>query len=68
MAVETGFDTDCNGATVGSIIGMMYGIDNIEPEWIKPLNGVLKTQILGHEKSTIDALVNKTLEHIEKYK
>ncbi len=68
MAVETGFDTDCNGATVGSIIGMMYGIDNIEPEWIKPLNGILKTQILGHEKSTIDALVNKTLEHIEKYK
>ena len=68
MAVETGFDTDCNGATVGSIIGMMYGIDNIEPEWTGPLNGVLKTQILGHDRSTIDALIEKTLEHIEKYK
>ncbi|MBO5338690.1 MAG: ADP-ribosylglycohydrolase family protein [Clostridia bacterium] len=67
MAVETGFDTDCNGATVGSIVGMMYGIDNIGKEWTSPLNGVLKTQILGHDKSTIDALVNKTLEHIKKY-
>jgi ADP-ribosylglycohydrolase len=67
MAVETGFDTDCNGATVGSIVGMMYGVDNIEPEWTIPLNGVLKTQILGHDKSTIEALIEKTLEHIKKY-
>ena len=67
MAVETGFDTDCNGATVGSVVGMIYGIDNIEKEWIEPLNGVLETQILGHDKSNIDDLVTKTLEHIEKF-
>ena len=67
MAVETGFDTDCNGATVGSIVGMMFGIDNIEREWIEPLNGVLETQILGHDKSNIDDLVSKTLEHIKKF-
>ena len=33
MSVETGFDTDCNGATVGSIVGMMKGIDNIPDCW-----------------------------------
>ncbi|MBQ8546170.1 MAG: ADP-ribosylglycohydrolase family protein [Clostridia bacterium] len=68
MAVETGFDTDCNGATVGSIVGMIYGIDNIGKEWTDPLGGVLETQILGHDKSTIDALVKKTLEHIQWFK
>ena len=68
MAVETGFDTDCNGATVGSIVGMIYGIDNIGTEWTKPFNGVLETQILGHDKSTIDDLIQKTMEHIEWFK
>ena len=68
MAVETGFDTDCNGATVGSILGMMYGIDAIGKEWTEPINGILQTQILGHEKSSVDSLVKKTLEHIERYK
>jgi hypothetical protein len=64
MAVETGFDTDCNGATVGSIIGMTYGIDNIGEEWTKPFNGVLQTQILGRDKANIEDLIEKTMEHI----
>ena len=67
LAVEAGFDTDCNGATVGSIVGMMYGYDNIEPYWTEPINGMLETQILGHDKALIDDLVKKTLEHIEKF-
>ena len=68
MAVEAGFDTDCNGATVGSIIGMMFGFDNIEKEWIEPINEMLETQILGHDLVKIDNLVNKTLEHIDLFK
>ncbi|MBO5090893.1 MAG: ADP-ribosylglycohydrolase family protein [Clostridia bacterium] len=67
MAVETGFDTDCNGATVGSILGMINGIDSISEEWKAPLKGMLQTQILGHEKVKIDELVKKTLIHIEKF-
>lgn len=64
MAVETGFDTDCNGATVGSIVGMAYGIDNIGDEWTKPFGGVLQTQILGRDKISIEELIEKTMEHI----
>lgn len=68
MAVEAGFDTDCNGATVGSVIGMMHGIDIIGKEWTEPTNGVLRTHIFGHERVEIAGLIAKTLEQIEKFR
>ena len=64
MAVETGFDTDCNGATVGSIIGMAKGIDNIPEAWIKPINDTLYTSILGFGTVKISDRVQLTLKHI----
>jgi ADP-ribosylglycohydrolase len=45
IAVMAGFDTDCNGATVGSILGMVLGADVIPDKWIKPLNNKLKSGI-----------------------
>jgi len=64
MAVEQGFDTDCNGATVGSILGMRNGIAGIDAYWQAPLHGKLKTSIFGVELVEIDALVEKTMSHI----
>ena len=64
MAVEVGFDTDCNGATVGSILGMRNGIQAIDPVWLAPIHGKLKTTIFGVELVEIDALVEKTMKHI----
>lgn len=66
MAVETGFDTDCNGATVGSIIGMRNGEHGIDEYWKAPTNGILDTTIFGAEKSEISKLVEKTMEHLPK--
>ena len=63
MAVETGFDTDCNGATVGSIIGMAYGSKHIGEYWTAPFNGKLKTEIFGVGTVNISDCVEKTLEH-----
>ena len=65
MAVQSGFDTDCNGATVGSVLGMAKGIDSVDSYWYTPLNGRLKTSILGHNELLISELVNKTVEHIK---
>lgn len=64
MAVETGFDTDCNGATVGSILGMKNGIQSIGKEWTAPISNRLNTAIFGAEIVEISQLVSKTLEHI----
>ena len=41
LIAEAGRDTDCNLGNVGSIIGMMVGIENINEKWIKPINDVL---------------------------
>jgi len=65
MAVETGFDTDCNGATVGSVLGMAFGKSCIGKEWSEPLKDTLHTTLFGHEKLSIEGCVKKTLEHVK---
>lgn len=65
-AVQTGFDTDCNGATVGSIFGMMRGQNAIDTEWTYCINNKLKTNIIGVSEITIDDLVKITMKHINK--
>lgn len=64
MAVETGFDTDCNGATVGSILGMANGIKSIPEYWSKPINDTLHTSIFGIDTVKISDRVKLTKEHI----
>jgi len=66
LAVQTGFDTDCNGATAGSVLGMMKGINAIGEEWTAPLRGRLDTQIMGVGAVSIEERIELTLRHIEK--
>ena len=65
MAVETGFDTDCNGATVGSVIGMMNGTGSISEEWSSPINDTIYTDIFGLAKVRISDRVKLTMEHLK---
>ncbi|MBQ1986373.1 MAG: ADP-ribosylglycohydrolase family protein, partial [Clostridia bacterium] len=65
MAVEAGFDTDCNGATVGSILGMANGIESIPEYWTKPINDTLYTSIFEVDTVKISDRVKLTLEHIK---
>lgn len=62
-AVGMAFDTDCNGATVGSIIGMRNTVDGIEECWKKPINGKIHTSIFGVGTVDIEKAVEKTFEH-----
>jgi ADP-ribosylglycohydrolase len=43
IAVTAGFDTDCNCATVGSIIGFVLGSKALPEKWTNPLNNRLKS-------------------------
>ncbi len=36
-AVNCGDDTDCSGATLGSLLGILYGRKGIPQEWIEPI-------------------------------
>ena len=65
IAVEAGFDTDCNGATVGSVLGMANGIESIPDCWTKPINDTLHTSIFGLNTVKISDRVKLTLEHIK---
>ncbi|MBQ8597374.1 MAG: ADP-ribosylglycohydrolase family protein [Lachnospiraceae bacterium] len=64
MAVETGFDTDCNGATVGSVLGMRNGIAGIGQEWLGPVNDKLHTSIFGVGTVSVKEMAEKTMAHL----
>ena len=64
MAVETAFDTDCNGATVGSILGMANGIQSIPEYWQAPIRDTLQTTIFGLDSVKVSDRVKMTMKHI----
>jgi ADP-ribosylglycohydrolase len=68
LAVTAGLDTDCNGATVGSIVGALVGEEKIEGKWKEPLNDTVETGLSGHKDSRISELSERTLKLIESYK
>lgn len=61
-AVQPGFDTDCNGATVGSIMGMMLGAKKIPSSWTGRLNNTLRTSLAGHGSVNIEGIARDTFE------
>ena len=64
LSVQCGFDTDCNGATVGSVFGMMHGIGSIDKVWKAPVRDMLDTSIFGVGKVGVDEMVERTMGHI----
>ena len=42
-AVNCGYDTDCTGATVGAMLGIILGKDRLPKEWIEPLGDKIAT-------------------------
>jgi len=55
-AVMCGLDTDCNGATVGSIWGVRNGVNKLPARWTRPIHNQLRTGVSGYHDVAIDAL------------
>lgn len=64
LAVQSAFDTDCNGATVGSILGIMLGESGIDPVWYAPFEKRLRTTIEGYNLVEVDELAEMTMKLI----
>ena len=58
-AVMGGWDTDCNGATVGSIIGVMQGAKQLPTHWTAPLNDQIESYIPGCNGISIAKLAHE---------
>ena len=61
-AIEGGWDTDCNGATCGSILGAIHGRSNMNSSLIPPLNDTIKPSVIGFQEITMERLAQRTYE------
>ncbi len=62
LAVMGGEDTDCNGATVGSIMGAIVGAKDLPAKWSDCLNDRIESIVAGYTSSRISELVKQTFE------
>jgi ADP-ribosylglycohydrolase len=60
LAVEGGWDTDCTGATTGSIFGATFGSGALPAHWVDPLGDRIRSAIAGFDNSSITDLVDRT--------
>ncbi|MCX7795049.1 MAG: ADP-ribosylglycohydrolase family protein [bacterium] len=63
-AVSCGLDTDCNGATTGSILGAIIGAKNLPEKWIKPINDEVESGVSGYNLCKVSELAKRTMELI----
>ena len=58
--VRGGWDTDCTGATVGSILGIKDGANSLPQKWVGVLNDRLLSAVGGENDNKISDLAQRT--------
>ncbi len=59
-AVLGGWDTDCNGATVGSIMGARLGAERLPKHWTDRLNDTLYAEVSGFHPIAISECAERS--------
>jgi len=60
IAVMGGWDTDCNGATAGSVMGTILGAKALPERWIAPLHDRISSMVVGYTDTRISRLARRT--------
>jgi ADP-ribosylglycohydrolase len=66
IAVRCGDDTDCNGATAGSILGAMLGADALPERWTAPFHDRVRSYVTGFDGSRVSDLAARTITQHER--
>ena len=61
LAVQGGWDTDCNGATAGSAFGAMHGAGALPTRWTTPLEDRIASALSGFDGARISELAARSL-------
>ncbi|MGW1590601.1 ADP-ribosylglycohydrolase family protein [Streptomyces sp. NPDC002386] len=61
LTVRGGLDTDSNGATAGSVAGVMTGAAAIPARWTEPLQDTVRSAVFGFDGVRISALAERTV-------
>lgn len=64
IAVNCGDDTDCTGATLGSILGIIGGRKGIPEEWIKPIGERIVTVAINRGNMRVPATVEELTDQV----
>lgn len=64
-AVQACFDTDCNGATVGSILGILHGGRSVPQEWTEPFQDTLETGVSGFHRVRVSEMAETTFRLVQ---
>lgn len=60
LAVAAGRDTDCNGATAGSLLGLACGRRRLPDHWIEPLHDTYRSDLVGCHEIRFSAIIERT--------
>ena len=61
LTVRGGLDTDSNGATAGSVAGVMCGAAAVPDQWKEPLEDTVRSAVFGFDGVRISELAERTL-------
>ncbi|MFG2193560.1 ADP-ribosylglycohydrolase family protein [Streptomyces sp. NPDC048639] len=60
LTVRGGLDTDSNGATAGSVAGVLCGASAIPAQWTEPLRDTVRSAVFGFDGARITDLAERT--------